>query len=403
MFFNRQFNPIGLDISDKSLKLVQVHPTSHGLKLVSWNRISLPDCVLTVGEIKDEQKLIESIKRLINNAEPKIENNYVVVCLPETKTFIKLIEIETSDPNYPRNKLDGLIRQELPKHIPLPIEDIYLDWQVINKKKNRFEILIGVAPKEVVEKFSELLRKCDLMPVALEIEAQAIIRAIFPHSNDYSQQPLFSKEYNWRDILKTFKTLPLKKSAQNDVETRHALSLQQKKGLDNKTVYIIVDLGACRSGLIVWADKTIKFTSSLKTCGIDLTNLISQKLNLDARKAEKLKIIYGLTEKSNKENVKKILRPAIQELCDEILKAKEFYQTHFSGKDREYEIILTGGAANLIGLTEYMESQLQIKVSVADPTVNITKKGKDIIMPKEIQSYAAAIGLALRSSYIKDV
>lgn len=389
--FKTQFIPFGLDISDRAIKLVQIANSNQGLKLLTWNRIRLGECIYERGEIKNEALLIKSVRKLIDNCQPKISENYVMTCLPETKTFIKLINLDTPDPNQSQEHLDKLIKQELPHHIPLPVENIYLDWQVVSQNKNNFEILIGVAPKEIVNNLSQLLEKCGLISVAMEIEAQSIIRAIFPKNEYYSQKPLFSKEYNLPDILKIFKKPNITGS-----------NSKPQKDL-KKLVYIILDFGACRSGLVVWSDKTIKFTSSLKTCSNHLTDLIAQKMGLDIRKAEKLKIIYGLTEKKGKGNINKVLKPVIQELCQEIIKAKDFYQTHFPGNDdKVYEMILTGGSAKLIGLPEYLSKQLNMKVNIADPTVNLAQS-KSTLMPKEIQSYTTAIGLALRSFFIKDV
>jgi len=152
--------------------------------------------------------------------------------------------------------------------------------------------------------------------------------------------------------------------------------------------------------LIVWADQTIKFTTSLKTCGNYLTNLISKKLNLEFEKAEKLKMIYGLSEKKGRARIRKILKPAIGELCQEIIKAKEFYQGHFPDHHRAYEIILTGGSANLPGLGLEISKQLNMKVNIANPMINLNNEKK--IPQKKIHSYTTAIGLALRSFFIKD-
>ena len=55
-------------------------------------------------------------------------------------------------------------------------------------------------------------------------------------------------------------------------------------------------------------------------------------LKIDEKKAEKLKVIYGLATGKGKTQIKKNLQPIIDELCQEINKAKDFYQSHFFQK-----------------------------------------------------------------------
>jgi Tfp pilus assembly PilM family ATPase len=65
-------------------------------------------------------------------AKPKfgaVSTNEVNACLPDTKTFIKLIEVEKSP-----NPLPDIIRVEVEKHVPLAIKDIYYDWQVVLRR-----------------------------------------------------------------------------------------------------------------------------------------------------------------------------------------------------------------------------------------------------------------------------
>ena len=364
MFFSTQIKTFGLDISDQSIKIAQIQKIRDNLQLTSFNKTSLPQGILVNGEIQNQEQLIKYIKNTINQSKTKIENNYVVACLPEVKTFIKLIKIKLEDKNLSdKYSIKELIKKCLPKHIPMPIEEVVFDWQIINKKQNYIEVLIGVAPKNTVLAFNDLIKKCGLMPISLEIEAGSITRSIFTLSN---------------------KKLPTK--------------IENSCG----TVYFIIDCGASRSGLIVWSDQTIKFTTSLKICGTELTKKISQDLKLDFKKAEKLKNIYGLEIKNNKSKIKKILNPLITELTDEITKAKEFYENNFDKDKKKYEIILSGGSSNLKALDTELAQILNMKVSLANPLINLALKQKIKINQQEIQSYTTAIGLALRSFFVKN-
>jgi len=123
MFFSTQIKTFGLDISDQSIKIAQIQKIRDNLQLTSFNKTSLPQGILVNGEIQNQEQLIKYIKNTINQSKTKIENNYVVACLPEVKTFIKLIKIKLEDKNLSdKYSIKELIKKCLPKHIPMPIE-----------------------------------------------------------------------------------------------------------------------------------------------------------------------------------------------------------------------------------------------------------------------------------------
>ena len=110
----------------------------------------------------------------------KIKTKNVITVLPEQKTFIKLIEVSTVDDD----QLDEAIREEVVNHIPLNIDEVFWDWQIIKKDSDTTKLLIGAAPKGIVNSYTSFLEKSNLIPNALEIEAAAIIRSLinFPIS-----------------------------------------------------------------------------------------------------------------------------------------------------------------------------------------------------------------------------
>ena len=146
MFFAQNSNyPIGLDISDLSLKLIQLSKAGNLIKIQALSKVDLEEGLIIDGEIKNKDRLVKKIKELISNPKyGKVSSNNVIACLPEAKTFIKLIEIE----NTP-NKLSDIIETEIEKYIPLSTDEIYYDWQTIKNSSDKELVLIGVVPKVI--------------------------------------------------------------------------------------------------------------------------------------------------------------------------------------------------------------------------------------------------------------
>src|SRR3989338_595318 len=225
MLVDTNKNIFGLDISERALRLVQFKKKGKKIVLSSYNDIIVPPEIISQGEIKQEKKLAELIKKLIKSVKGnKINGKNVVSVLPETRTFIKLIEIISPRDKKNEPGLAPLIQEEIKNNIPLSLDEIYLDWQVLDQTSEKTQLLIGAAPKNIVDAYLSVLENSDLTPVALEIEAAAITRSLIA------------------------------------------------KG-DNKAK-IIIDFGAIRTGLIVYDHETVPLTVSLPVSGNKVTETI---------------------------------------------------------------------------------------------------------------------------------
>lgn len=344
MLSNPDKNIFGLDISDRALRLVQIKKRGKKLFLTSYNNLAMPADIISNGEIKQEEKLIELIKKLIKTTNgAKITTNKIITVLPETKTFIKVIKITQPKDD---EKIAESIKEEIKNHIPLSLEEIYLDWQILKQTSDSMELLIGAAPKNIVDSYLATLEKSGLNPYILEIEAAAITRSLTPK--------------------------------------------------DDKKAKIIIDFGAVRTGLIVYDKGTVQFTVSLPISGIKITETIAKTLNLNSKQAEKSKIVCGLDSKKCEGALLKVLLKSIKNLIQQINKSIMFYQTNFPDNNPISEIILCGGGANFLEIDKVLSEKLKMPVKIGNPTANVIQKKKLAIPPNKILSYTTAIGLALR-------
>jgi Tfp pilus assembly PilM family ATPase len=125
-------NIFGLDISDSDIRLAMLKKRGKEIIIYSINELAIPEEVVFDGEIKDELKLTTLIGKLINTAAgKKVKTAYVNCVLPERKTFIKLIQL----PETSSSDLNEAIKWEAAQHIPMSLEEMYLDWQIIDENK----------------------------------------------------------------------------------------------------------------------------------------------------------------------------------------------------------------------------------------------------------------------------
>ena len=352
----------GLDISDLSLKFAKLKKKKKFFDLEIFGEKEIEPGVIKEGEIKDEKKLAEIIKE----ATKKIKTKYVITSLPEEKAFLQVIKM----PKLPEEDLKSAVVFEAEKYIPLPIDQVYLDSQIIQPAPHQnfsegesLEVLISAIPKKITDSYLNSFKLAGLQPTCFEIESMAISRILI--KGEFSRDPI-----------------------------------------------LIIDLGATRTSFIIFSGKTIRFTASTPISSHGFSQVISKTLGVTLEEAEKLKIKYGLEERirlriEEEKTIKKMERgrvfealiPPLVDLVQQIKRCIDFYETH-TPAEKIKKIILCGGGTNLKGLTELLTIELKLPVELGNPWLNILKKPEKGIkkMPLEKSfSFVTTLGLALRA------
>ncbi len=349
----------GLDISNSSLKIVKLKKRRKNFVLASFNEQRIKPGVIEGGEVKDEEALAGIIKEGISEVKgEKLGTKYVICSLPEEKSFLQVIQM----PKIKKEDLKKAVQYEAENYIPLPIDEVYLDSQIIPPVYNHLDhadVLIVAFPRKVVDSYISCLKKAGLQPKVLELESLAVARA------------LVKKEVAPYSLL-------------------------------------LIDLGAIESSFIIFSGYSLRFTSAISVFSQKFTEAIARNLKIDLEEAERLKLKYGLRGKGPQaKKVSEALSSVLTELVEQIKKRLNFYRTHNShehlppGHKGVQKIFLCGGGANLEGLTDFLSSQLKIPVELGNPWVNILpepQKETAQLSYKESLKYTVALGLALRGA-----
>ena len=368
-FLDLKPKAFGLDISDLSLKIIKLEKKGKKFTLASFGEEKINPGIIKGGEIRDEEQLSKIIKEALTKVKgQKLKTKYVVASLPEEKAFLQVIQM----PRLSEEDLKSAVIYEAENYIPLPIDQVYLDSQIVLPVYNHldhFDVLLAALPKKTVDPYLSCLKKAGLQPLVLEIESSAIARALI------------------------------------------------KNGVTNYPV-LLIDLGATRTSFIVFSGTSLRFTSSIPVSSGNFTEIISKNLGTNLEEAEELKIKYGLEEKIQlkikdektlrtvkKGKVFEALIPALVDLTQQIKKHLEYYQTHAAhehlppnGKGVS-KILLCGGGANLKGLCQLLSLELKLPVELGNPWINILPEGQRKVpgLPfEESLRYTTALGLTLR-------
>jgi type IV pilus assembly protein PilM len=339
---------MGVDISDRSIKYMLLGGEYHHFAIKHYGEEALPFGLVENGRVKDAAKLGEVLKKVAE----KFPAKYAVASLPEEQAFIVHVEL----PFMKKSEIRQSLEFQLDKYVPLPQGEAIFDYQIIKEPTQvgeMFTVVLSAVPRSLVTSYQELFDAAGLTLVALEIEAQAIARAVLP--------------------------------------------------IADKTTSLIVDFGKTRTSFFITQADHIAFTLTVPNIGGEtITAAIQKNLNVSYEQAEKLKIKFGLLKNKNNQPLFFSTLPIISALRDEVTKLYHYWNDH---GDKELlphgpidQIIFCGGQATLPGLVEYFESFFSVSVSVANVWTNVLNI-EEVVPPVtagESQRYATSLGLALR-------
>jgi type IV pilus assembly protein PilM len=355
MFINNPFSEaFGLDIGDLSLKLVRLSahkkwPSDDiSYKIESAKIVSLPAGYIVNGEIQQPEmvrkKLLQLLGREGNDKSKKAASPWVVTDLPEPKTFLTSIELEMPSEQVTQEDVE----YQSQKHLPFDLSEAYLDWQVIkSKEKSKFtRVLIGAVQKSIADSYVYLLESAGLQPIALEIESLAIARGLISDSNGAKA---------------------------------------------------ILDLGATRSAIIIYDQGGVRFSTAINFSGEIITMALEQKLNLDYKTAEELKIKSGLNYIKEHHNYLKIVDELINGLVKDIKRIILYYQEHYPDSHPIEKIELCGGMAEMQNLSSTLGRRLKIKCELTSSWRNMDTKNLSESEKRQGLTMVSATGLAMRA------
>jgi len=353
IFANKKIqNSLGIDIGTKVIRAVEISGSKGKLTLENYGEVNLDVACKQFFRSFDRKNLNPAVNNIAVAiaaiiAETGINTKKVVFSLPDFATFFTTFEL----PPMSKKEIANAIGFEARKYIPLPLSELVLDWQLMNKEslKENNKVLVMAVPKIIVEQYKTIAEQAGLELTALEAEAMALKRAVIK---------------------------------ENDPPT------------------CLLEVGFQSTNINIVDEGFMKMSFSFDMAGKDLTYSLSQTLNIPAGEAEVMKKTEGLTD-SGETKISHILIPILSIISE---KAKTVIRDFENKEGKKVEkVILAGGTSMMPGIQEYFDKSLNqdasqvLKVEIAEPFKNIVYPSVLEKKMKEINSnYAIALGEALR-------
>lgn len=343
-----------LDIGGKNIKLSKVKQTGKNKgKIQNIGEMAFPinlNSRIPTPDKESEMELLSStINELINSSG--VRDRKVVSAIPENVVYTKFMSKPVIDDPA---KFEEMIYWEAKSFVPMPIEEVQMDWIKIRERKDqqgnrKIDFMVFAAPRTLVESYLQIFNILDLELIALEVESVAFSRLL---------------QFNYPEIPE---------------------------------VSIGVDIGSKNINVIVLLNGFVVFSQNISTGSDDFTKAISTDYGIQLNQAEQYKINYGiLPNQADKGKIFNSVKPVVDIVIQEVAKIINYSNSYLQIGNPQ-AIFLGGGGAQMKGLTQYFQSMLKINTQVIKPSESLELVGK--AKSYDLQGlimHSVSLGLALK-------
>lgn len=349
--FVKQKNSVllGIDISSSSVKLLELYRVNGNLRVESFAIAPLSEGAIVDNVIKKAEFVTEALDKALKISGTRLRR--AAIAVPDATAITKVIQMDAA---LESEDMEQIIMSEADKYIPYGIDDISLDFEILGpslKNPNAVDVLLVASHKENVEARVDAVNAAGLTVDIVDVESYAVERAC----------GLLSK----------------------------------KSGLsDSQQLISIIDIGATTTTFTVLQAQATIFSRTELFGGQQLTREIQQRYGLTWQEAGLAKKKGGLPD----DYYSGVLN-SFKEMA--VIHIRRCLQLFYSASQHSEinHVFLAGGSANISGLADYIQEQLGIPASIANPFVDMKflPSVNSALLAGDSPALMTSCGLALRS------
>lgn len=357
MFSLKKPSFLGIDFGMSHIKAVELTFRNERPYLSNYGEVRMS--LFSDGEKKasgqvlgPEERMRMLLKLLLRKMSPKSDAAYVA--MPGSSGLITSIELPRMDPA----ELENAVRFEAQRHIPSPLNEVVLSWDIISGEpivspdhgtvaavpddsSAKLEILLVAALRTEVDRYENYVASGDLKMEMLELETFSLVRSLV--------------------------------SAEDGV-------------------CLIIDVGSRSTNLILVDKGFIKVNRNVNAGGHEISMTLAEALNISPERAEIMK--SGDRDFLNdKESV--VVFPAVELILNEARRILSAHKEKHGSVSVDH-LVLSGGASRMKGLDAYFSRALGISSRIGDPWQGISFDERLVSNVAGMgASYSVAVGLAM--------
>ena len=154
-------------IDDSAIRLLSVG----GRRPRQWATEPLEVGLVRDGLIQDEAAVATHVRTLWAKEQPG--SQHVIAGISGINCLYRFLSL----PALPKNLLPEAVKREASRALGVPLEQLYISWQVLPSKPEETTVYVAAAARTTVDSIIRTLKKASLNPVMMDIAPLALARA----------------------------------------------------------------------------------------------------------------------------------------------------------------------------------------------------------------------------------
>lgn len=168
---------VGLDIEAGSIAATEVR-SNGSVEVVGHGVMALAPGIFREGEVADADSLGAAIKELF--AQRKLSRSSVRLGIANQRVAVRSMRLPAIED---RDELETAIRFQAQDHIPMPLDQSVLDWQVVGHSQSesgdrRVDVVAVAARRDMLQQVMRALAVGGVRPIGIDHSAFGMIRAL---------------------------------------------------------------------------------------------------------------------------------------------------------------------------------------------------------------------------------
>lgn len=352
---------LGIDIGSGLVKMVQLEQSGVRTDLRAAGSYSVDPILTEKGVIRDPRRFGRQLGGQL--AKMGATSVGAVVSVPSSLAVMRWVQL----PPLEGDELRDAARFKVKKHLPFNVATAYIEATPPEVEIDGLgQSLVIAVPREVIDSRAEAIEHAGLIPVAAEMEAQAILRV--------ADRRMSTQSALWRDASLT-----------------------------------IIDLGSTNTHMYVVQNQRLQFIRGVKFGSRMIAEALAKELDIPVAEAD-LMLAQNDTElwtegilKVRQGDVFKLvyITNELDKLTREFLRLLRYFRSLHP--ERSYagildHVLLCGGLAGMPGFAEYLQEALELRVERARPiagmVAHLDQHAFTTISNRQ-EAYTVVVGLAL--------
>jgi type IV pilus assembly protein PilM len=340
---------VGLDIGSSTVKAVELSLKNKGrdFDLTHLGVAKVPSESIVQGAFLNSSAIVDTVREAIENA--KIRTKNVAVAVSGHSVIVKKVNL----PLMSRDELDEQIRWEAEQYIPFDVNEVNLDFQILNDGESeesggQMGVLLVAAKKDLIDDYVQVITEAGLIPAVVDVASFAVENAF---TSNYESAP--------------------------------------------EDVVALVNIGAEVVNINILADGIPAFTRDITTAGNQYTEEIQKALSVTFDEAERIKL-GGRAQDDSQDVVPQEVEQAMQSVSEtvigEISRSLDFFGATTADSSIS-RVVLSGGGAKVAGFEKAFHERTGLPVEIMNPFSRMVPSSK--FEPELLDEMGPALGVGV--------